>query len=69
MGITNRKIIVMACRPNSWLYSSTVTNWRPGAASSVRITSARRPPSRKNLKAVTMYMIPIFLWSTVVIHS
>ena len=27
------------------------------------------PPSRKKLKAVTMYMMPIFLWSTVVSHS
>ena len=33
------------------------------------MNSAIRPPSRKNVNDVTMYITPIFLWSTVVSHS
>ena len=29
----------------------------------------QEPPSRKKMKAVVMYMTPIFLWSVVVSHS
>ncbi len=36
-----------------------------GAASWARINSASMPPTKKNTKALTPYMIPIFLWSTV----
>ena len=61
--------MLMACSPKIELYVASLTNWRPGAASSVRMTSARRPPTRKNRKDETTYMIPIFLWSTVVIQS
>ncbi len=39
-----------------------------GTASWVRMPSASNPASRKKAKAVTMYMIPIFLWSAVVSH-
>ena len=60
---------MIACMPKSWLYVAWSTNWRPGTASSVRMPSASRPPSRKNVNAVTMYITPIFLWSVVVIHS
>src|SRR3954469_10926269 len=35
----------------------------------MRMSSASTPPTRKKTKAVTMYMIPIFLWSTVVTQS
>ena len=69
MGITNRKIMMMACMPKSGLYVASLTNWRPGAASSLRMTRARRPPRRKKRKDVTMYITPIFLWSAVVIQS
>src|SRR6266487_1355314 len=37
-----------------------------GVASCARIRSAKTPPARKKPKLVTMYMIPIRLWSTVV---
>ncbi len=37
----------------------------PGRASSARMSSAIRPPSRKNTKDVTMYMIPICFASVV----
>ncbi len=40
----------------------------PGRASSVRMTRARIPPTRKNPNDVTMYRIPIRLWSVVVNH-
>ena len=41
----------------------------PGTASSLRISSAKMPPTRKKPKAVVMYIAPIFLWSVVVSHS
>ena len=37
----------------------------PGRASSARISSAIRPPSRKNANEVTRYIWPISLWSVV----
>ena len=40
-----------------------------GRASWSRMSSASTPPIRKNVKAATMYMMPIFLWSTVKIHD
>src|SRR5690606_25468252 len=40
-----------------------------GAVSSARITCASTTPMTKKVSVVTTYMIPIFLWSTVVIHS
>jgi hypothetical protein len=40
----------------------------PACASWARITSARTPPARKNARLVAMYMIPIRLWSVVVIQ-
>ena len=40
-----------------------------GTPSCTRISSASMPPSPKNTKVVTRYMIPIFLWSVVVTQS
>src|SRR5688572_8073745 len=34
-----------------------------------RMTMAIAPPARKKKKAVSKYMMPIFLWSVVVIHD
>ena len=61
MGITKRKIIVVPWMVNSWLYVSASNSWTPGTASSVRISRAKMPPTRKKLNAVVMYIAPIFL--------
>ncbi len=50
---------------NSWLYCSLDRNCSPGLASSRRISNAIRPPMKKKMKQATMYMIPISLWSVV----
>ena len=41
----------------------------PVWASSVRMTRENAMPTRPNAPAVHRYMMPIFLWSTVVNHS
>src|SRR5579871_3089840 len=47
------------------LYEFFVRKLSFGVASWDRIRTARIPPSTKKKRAVTMYMIPIRLWSTV----
>src|SRR3954466_11513751 len=68
-GTTNRKTMVVPCIVISWLYvcgsSSVLLAW----LSCRRISSASVPPSRKNTKVRTRYMIPIRLWSVVVTHD
>ena len=54
-------IMIVPCMVNSWLNCSLDKNCRPGAANSVRISSASRPPMKKKMKQVTTYMIPIIL--------
>ena len=39
------------------------TNWRPGWASSARISIANRPPTKKKKNEVTTYWMPMTLWS------
>ncbi|RFZ05532.1 hypothetical protein VIMS_04660 [Mycobacterium marinum] len=51
---------------NSWLYCSLDRNCSPGVASSARISNAIKPPMKKKMKQATMYMMPIILWSVVV---
>nr|CRL53197.1 hypothetical protein CPGR_00473 [Mycolicibacterium fortuitum subsp. fortuitum DSM 46621 = ATCC 6841 = JCM 6387] len=51
---------------NSWLNCSLDRNCNPGSVSSVRIKRAITPPIPKNAKQVTQYMMPISLWSVVV---
>ncbi len=65
-GITAKKIIVRPCIVKIWLYWSAVRNVCSGRASWMRMRSASAPPTRKKKKAVMKYMMPIFLWSTVV---
>jgi hypothetical protein len=67
-GITPRKIMVVPCIVNSWLYISGLTKPCSGFASCQRISSASRPPIRKKRNAVAPYRMPIRLWSTVVIQ-
>ena len=66
IGITNRKIIVIPCIVKIWLYCSALRSVPSGWANWVRINRASNPPTMKNTNADTPYMIPIFLWSTVV---
>src|SRR2546430_12995023 len=49
----------------SWLYCSSDRNCIPGRASSPRISSAMKPPMKKNANEVTRYIRPICLASVV----
>ncbi len=51
--MTARKIIVVPCIVNSWLYASGERKVLSGAPSWQRISSASSPPRRKKRKAVT----------------
>ena len=61
--------MIVPCIVKAWLYVRSSRNWSPGTASSERTTRARMPAAKKNANELTMYRIPIFLWSTVVSHS
>src|SRR3954453_2098627 len=50
----------------SWLYVCGLRKVLSACDSCRRMSSASTPPSRKNAKVRTMYMIPIRLWSVVV---
>ncbi len=65
-GITKRKIIVVPCMVNMALYWSAVRKVASAEESWIRSSRASSPPTMKKMKAVYPYMIPIFLWSTVV---
>jgi hypothetical protein len=62
-GITKTKIISAAWVEKSPLNVLGSTIWVPGWASSARITIASAPPTKKKKKVVTMYWIPMTLWS------
>ena len=68
-GMTPRKIIVVPCMVNSWLYMRAVTKSLSGRANCVRMAKASTPPMRKKSIAKAPYMMPSFLWSTVVNQS
>ena len=59
----NRKIISEAWTENSPLKVFGSTNCVPGWASSARISIAIRPPATKKKNVVTMYWMPMTLWS------
>ena len=65
IGVAKNSSMIVPCMVNSWLYCSGERNCMPGRASSARISSAMKPPSMKNTKDVTMYMIPICFASVV----
>ncbi len=48
-GVANSSIMIVPCMVKSWLYCSLLTRVRSGPASSLRISSAIRPASRKNV--------------------
>ena len=62
-GITKTKIISAACVEKSPLKVPGSTIWVPGWASSARISIAMAPPAKKKKKVVTMYWMPMTLWS------
>ena len=62
-GITNRKISSVAWTENTPLYCCGVRNCIPGLASWTRISIASRPPTNRKKNDVTVYWIPITLWS------
>src|SRR3989442_10569303 len=64
----NRKIITVPWVEKRRLYVALSTIDCPGYARFVRIRRAITPPRTKNENDVTMYRIPISLWSVVVTH-
>src|SRR6478609_3268885 len=66
MGMTTRKIIVVPCIVKTWLYRSALSSLPLGVASWRRMRRASMPPIMKKNSAAAPYMMPIFLWSTVV---
>ena len=68
-GITAKKIIVVPCIVKSALYAPGPMKSPRGWASWIRIKRASSPARAKKTAEVTRYMIPIFLWSTVVNQS
>ena len=62
-GITKRKISSVAWTENTPLYCSGVRNCIPGLASWARISMASMPPTSRKKNEVTVYWIPITLWS------
>ena len=57
--------MIVPCIVNSWLYCSGERNCSPGRASSARMSSAMKPPIRKNTNDVVRYINPICLASVV----
>ena len=51
-GMTARKIIVVPCIVNSWLYISAEMSLPLGVASWARSTAASRPPNTKKNRPV-----------------
>src|SRR5919112_777835 len=60
-GMMNRKISSDAWTLNRPLNVFGSTNWRPGWASSARMSIANRPPTKKKTNEWTVYWIPITL--------
>lgn len=60
-GVAKSSSMIVPCIVKSWLYSSSLTTWLPGKASSARISRAIRPPMRNHANAVTKYSLPISL--------
>ena len=62
-GMMNRKIRIEAWTLKRPLKVFASTNWRPGSASSARISIANRPPMNRKTNEWTVYWIPMTLWS------
>ena len=59
----NVKISSVACIETRPLKVWPSTNWSPGSASSARKSIAMKPPMIRKMKTVTVYWMPITLWS------
>ena len=57
--------MIVPCIVNSWLYCSGDRNCIPGRANSARMVNAITPPMAKKMNDVTMYILPMSLWSVV----
>src|SRR5919107_559085 len=62
-GMMKRKISSEAWTLKSPLNVLGSTNWRPGWASSARMSIANSPPTKKKKNEVTTYWMPMTLWS------
>jgi hypothetical protein len=60
-GMIARKIMLVPCIVNSWLYVSGSRKLLSARASWTRMSSASSPPSRKKKNAVLPYRMPIRL--------
>src|SRR5215468_3690806 len=69
MGMPKRNTMVVPCMVKSRLKVSGGTMCRPGHASCRRIRVASNPATTTNISAVTTYMMPSRLWSTVTTQS
>src|SRR5215472_13705118 len=69
MGMPKRNTMVVPCMVKSRLKVSGGTMCRPGHASWRRIRVASNPATTTNISAVTTYMMPSRLWSTVTTQS
>src|SRR5262249_42295882 len=65
----NRNTMVVPCMVKNRLNVSGGSTWRPDQASCSRIVETSRPAMTMKTSAVTTYMIPSRLWSTVTTHS
>ena len=61
--------MVVACMVNIWLYTLALKTLPSGAASWRRMSTASMPPTMKKNIAMTPYIMPSFLWSTVKSHD
>src|SRR5215831_15883809 len=69
MGMPNRNTMVVPCMVKSRLKVSGGTMCRPDHASCSRIMVASKPATTTNISAVSTYMMPSRLWSTVTTQS
>ena len=65
-GMMNRKISSEAWTENSPLKVFALTKCEPGWASWARISIASRPPISRKMNELTVYWIPITLWSVLI---
>ncbi len=65
-GMTNRKMRIVACTENTPLYCSGVRNCMPGLASWALMSMASSPPTSRKKNDVTVYWIPMTLWSVLI---
>ncbi len=58
-----RKMRIEAWTLNTPLYVLASMNWRPGCASSARMSIAKSPPTNRKKNECTTYWTPMTLWS------